>query len=52
MGWINNIQAGWGLPYAYRLRRGGSGTCAGHNKPTMRSSAEQGDIFPKQTERH
>ena len=41
--WINNIQARWGLPYAYSLGKGGGGG-AGHNEPTMRSSAGQGDI--------
>lgn len=43
--WINNIQARWGLPYAYSLGKGGGGGGrAGHNEPTMRSSARQGDI--------
>ena len=45
MEWINNIQALWGLPHAYRLEQGGSGNCCvGHNEPTMRSSAVQGKV--------
>lgn len=40
--WINNIQARWGLPYAYRLGKGlmGGGGGVGHNEPTMRSSQQ------------
>lgn len=47
MRWINNIQARWGLPCAYRLGEGGG--CAGHNEPTdaQQCSAGQGDILEK-----
>ena len=45
MRWINNIQARWGLPYAYRLGKGKGGEYAGHNEPSSNDAQQlQGKV--------
>ena len=45
MRWINNIQARWGLPYAYRLGKGGGGGYAGHDEASTNDAQQlQGKV--------
>lgn len=40
--WINNIQAHWGLPYAYRLGKKGGGGGKGKGKDNSGSGSGKG----------
>ena len=56
MRWINNIQARWGLPYAYRLGKGSEyseySEYAGHDEPCSNDAQQlQGKVTLSQIAR-